>query len=169
MLRRTPAVTFILCIWTLTLMSCAFACAEEDSTTMLQVEPSTRIKEPCALTILLTGIAHEAPLGGHPREPLYAVVTSSKEWSKLRGRIPDQAIEAGIRTGELNDNLILIAFAGTKPSSGYSITFKRVVQEGDYQLFLRHRKYGAILPGPCKKEGLIPQDLIDRGIASDLD
>ena len=99
---------------------------------MLQVEPSTGIDEPSTLAILLTSIAHEAPLGGHPREPLYAVATSSKEWNKLRGRIPDQAIEAGIRTGELNDNLILIAFGGAKPSSGYSITFKRVVQEGDY-------------------------------------
>jgi len=136
MLRRTPAVTLILCIWTLTLISYAFAWAEEDSTALLPLEPSTRINEPCAFTIPLTSIVHEAPLGGHPREPLYTVATSSKEWNKLRGRIPDQAIEAGIRTGELNDNLILIAFAGAKPSSGYSITFKRVVLEGDY-LFIR--------------------------------
>ena len=102
---------------------------------MLQVEPSTGIKEPCALIIPLTSIAHEAPLGDHPSEPLYTVVTFPEEWNKLRGRMPDQAIEAGIRTGELNDNPILIAFAGIKPSSGYSITFKSVVQEGN-QLFI---------------------------------
>ena len=99
---------------------------------MLQIEPSTEIEEPSTLDISITDIAHEAPLGDHPSEPLYTVVTFPKEWNKLRGRIPDRAIEAGIRTGELNDNLILIAFAGVKPSSGYSITFKRVVQEGDY-------------------------------------
>ena len=143
MLRQGPAVTLILCIWTLTLISYAFAQTKEDSTTLLQLETPTRLKNPSPLTIPLTSIAHEAPLGDHPSEPLFTVVAFPEEWNKLRGRVPDQAIEAGIRYGKLNDKLILVAFAGIKPSSGHSITLNSVVQEGD-QLFVHifHTKPG---------------------------
>lgn len=87
--------------------------------------------QPSTATMPFTTIAQEAPLGDHPAAPLYAVVSHPGEWDQLRGRLPDEAVEAGIRSTQLNGDLIVVAFAGVKYASGHSITVNNIVQEGD--------------------------------------
>jgi hypothetical protein len=86
----------------------------------------------------------EASLGDHPTEPLYTIVARPDEWDELRGRLPDQAIEAGIRAGPSSGDLIVVAFAGVKGNSGHSITMERIVQENG-QLIVT---VSQIEPGP---------------------
>jgi hypothetical protein len=76
-------------------------------------------------------IAHEAPLGDHPTDPLYTVVVHPDEWSELQGQLPEAAIRAGLQAGPEQDNLIVVAFAGVKGTSGYSLTVESVVRDQD--------------------------------------
>jgi hypothetical protein len=78
-----------------------------------------------------TTIVQEASLGDHPTEPLYTIVARPNEWDELRGRLPDQAIEAGIRVGPSSGDLIVVAFAGVKGSSGHSITVENIDHDRD--------------------------------------
>lgn len=83
--------------------------------------------QPTLVTIPFWTIAHEAPLGDHPTEPHYAVVSQPGEWSELDGHLPPAAIEAGRKAGPAQDHLIVAAFAGVKGTSGYSLTLDSLV------------------------------------------
>lgn len=90
---------------------------------------------PTLATIPFWTIAHEAPLGDHPTEPYYAVVARPGEWSELDGHLPPAAIEAGRRAGSAQDQVIVVAFAGAKGTSGYSLTLDSLVVDENRVIF----------------------------------
>jgi hypothetical protein len=94
------------------------------------------MKAPATGPLPFVTIAHGAPLGDTPVEPLYTAVPASQACRRLRGRLPDQALEAGTRLGVSGDNPLIVAFAGVKPSSGHAVTIERIVRKGD-RLFVR--------------------------------
>lgn len=87
--------------------------------------------QPTFPTIPFWTIAQEAPLGDHPTEPYYGVVTRPGEWSELHGQLPPAAIKAGRKAGPMQDHLIIAAYAGAKGSSGYSLSVDSLVVDGD--------------------------------------
>ena len=66
-------------------------------------------------------ILQEAPLGDHPIDPAYLVITEPAQWKQLGDAIPEPALAAGSAFVGWDSNLILIAYAGAKGSSGYAI------------------------------------------------
>jgi hypothetical protein len=66
-------------------------------------------------------IAQKAPLGDHPVDPAYLVLTEQSQWEELQGVIPDQALTAGKALDGWDSNLVLVVFSGAKGSSGYTI------------------------------------------------
>ncbi len=75
-------------------------------------------------------VAQGTPLGDQPDQPLYTVVTQPDRWQELTGRMPAEAGQAGVDAVQSNQILVL-AFAGARSSSGYQISVERIVREGD--------------------------------------
>jgi hypothetical protein len=158
MLKRALLVICLLSLWTLTLTACGPAPSPEASPTAPPLAlptvlptatatvgpvshptstvfvPQTTTEQPgqsSTATISFIIIAQEAPLGDYPAEPFYTVIGRSGKWDELREVLPDRAIEAGIQASSSKDDLIVVAFAGVKGSSGYNVTVESIVQAGD--------------------------------------
>ncbi len=71
---------------------------------------------PVSVTMLLQA----APLGDAPAQPLYTLVADNTDWDRLDGRIPEAALQAGRQAGATGD-VVIVAFAGVKGSSGYQV------------------------------------------------
>ena len=85
-----------------------------------------------------------APLGDQPEQPLFTVVGSPEEWDALEGSLPAQAIAAGMRASADLENLVLVVFAGQKPSSGFRIAVEGIYPQDDVYLV----RVEETLPGP---------------------
>jgi hypothetical protein len=91
----------------------------------------TITEQPSTVMIPFKTVAQEAPLGDHPTAPLYTVVSRPSEWDELREVLPTRAINPGIQASKLGDSLIVVAFAGRKGSSGYSIVIENISKQGN--------------------------------------
>jgi hypothetical protein len=122
---RAAICALVVCLSTLA------SCAPKGAVVSLVDTPgaTTTAASSSAATLSLHTISRDAPLGSEPDEPLYTVVASPDGWDKLRGRLPDRALEAGAQSGPSRGKLTVVAFAGVRPSSGYRVTVERIVQE----------------------------------------
>lgn len=77
-------------------------------------------------------IQQEAPLGDHPSEPAYWVITSPDHWDALEGAIPEEALAAGSKFEGWGSSLVLVVYAGVKGSSGYSIQIRSIQAEENH-------------------------------------
>ena len=85
-----------------------------------------------------------APLGDHPREAFYGVITSAQGWDALRARMPDSLVAAGEKDARAGKMIYLAAFGGVKGSSGYSLDVQKLTCGGGAcTLFLSEKKPGA--------------------------
>lgn len=75
-------------------------------------------------------IAQQAPLGDRPTEPFFGLFWQPGDWESLASKLPQPALEAARQAGAPGE-LILIAFAGVKGSSGYQIAIQSIWQEGN--------------------------------------
>lgn len=78
----------------------------------------------------ITLLLQAAPLGDEPARPVYAIVTDPKSWDSLNGQIPAAALQAG-REASVAGNLVIVAFAGVKGSSGYQVSVREAVLQAD--------------------------------------
>ena len=93
-------------------------------------KPPTATLSPTAASIPMQTISKGAPLGDDPAEPFYAVITTAKEWNDLEGRVPESVQEAGRTYEPKETEILLLAIAGVKGTSGYAITIQDVRIEG---------------------------------------
>jgi len=93
---------------------------------------TSTLESSSAETLPLTTIAQQAPLGDLPAEPLYTVVSQPEEWRELQAVLPAPAVEAGLQASQSADRLLVVAFAGMRPSSGYQITIEAVRWQNDH-------------------------------------
>jgi len=89
-------------------------------------------------------IDEAAPLRDQPEQPLFTVVGAPDEWDALAGSLPQEAIAAGMQVSTDTENLILVVFAGQKPSSGHSIAVEGIYPQEDVYLV----QVEEILPDP---------------------
>lgn len=113
------------------LTSCAPTEPGEGTATETLPPPTIEAQQTSPIALPQVTIAHESPLGDHPAEPYYTVVAHPDEWSELQGQLPTTAIEAGVQAGPAQDSLIVVAFSGTKDTSGYSLTIESVALDQD--------------------------------------
>lgn len=92
--------------------------------------PAGSPQAPSSDSIPFTTLAQGAPLGDQPAQPLYTAATQPSQWQELTDRLPAEASQAGMTAIESNQILIL-AFAGVRSSSGYRVTVERIVPERD--------------------------------------
>ncbi len=105
--------------------------AEQIDTTG-QVTAATALSAQSTTTIPFITIAQQATLRGGPTGPFYTVVKAA-QGDRLPGQLPARIAEAGLQAGQVN--LIIVAVAGVKSSSGYSITIEKISQ-ADQQLII---------------------------------
>jgi hypothetical protein len=118
----------------LSISYCLSAGAEDAPAPVLPGELSETSKQQPILTISFTTVYKGAPLGDRPAEPLYTVVNDISQWNKIRERLPARVVDAVKRGFQFNGNLLVIAFAGAKSSSGYSIKLNSIVQKDHFLL-----------------------------------
>jgi hypothetical protein len=80
-------------------------------------------------------IEQAAPLGDHPKDPLYSVITDSAQWDTLAASVPTQALEAGKKAQAsalpARQELYLLAFAGVRGTSKYKLSIITIKLEGE--------------------------------------
>jgi hypothetical protein len=72
-----------------------------------------------------------APLGDQPAAAAYTVITNSKDLDTIRTRIPTQAaatLQSDVNTAT---SLYLLAFAGVRGTSGYTLNITAIQQKGN--------------------------------------
>jgi hypothetical protein len=75
-------------------------------------------------------IEQAAPLGDHPKDPFYLVVTANSAWETLTSDVPSQALEALKKAAQSEQELYLLAFAGVRGTSGYALSIAAIRLEG---------------------------------------
>lgn len=121
-MRATASLTVV--SWLLLLTTCQ-ACQGPRSAL-----PPPSFSKTSSQVIPFQTIAQGAPLGDHPAQPFFGVYSQVVGWESLVGRLPGPALEAARQASQPGE-LILIAFAGVKGSSGYQIAIQSIWQEGD--------------------------------------
>jgi hypothetical protein len=71
-----------------------------------------------------------APLGDHPKEPFFTVVSSLAEWETLAIKAPAQALETGKKAFQTGQELYLLGFAGVRGTSGFMLSIDSIRLEG---------------------------------------
>lgn len=69
-------------------------------------------------------LAQEAPLGSEPTTPAYLVNTTAAAWDQTAMQLPPEAIAAAQTAAP--SEMVVVAFAGAKASSGYQITITNI-------------------------------------------
>lgn len=98
-------------------------CGTSQGVVLTDVSPTLDTKIP------FETIAQGAVLGDTPQESAYLVIESPTKWDQVQELLPDQVVtqvkmESGI------DDIVLLAYAGVKKSSGYAIEIKSVTVQG---------------------------------------
>ncbi|MCS7059924.1 MAG: protease complex subunit PrcB family protein [Anaerolineae bacterium] len=78
-----------------------------------------------SVVIPVSVLLQAAPLGDTPSEPIYTLITDLKAWDELAGRIPQSAWDVG-RQAAAAGQVVILAFAGEKGSSGYRVDIPQV-------------------------------------------
>lgn len=84
---------------------------------------TTTDKAFAAMPVPVTLLTQAAPLGDAPAQPIYALVLSDSDWEPLDGQIPEAALQGG-RQADHAAQVIVVAFAGVKGSSGYQVSVR---------------------------------------------
>jgi hypothetical protein len=99
---------------------------------------------PPARAVQFTRVSQGAPLGDHPTEAFYSVVTGANAWDDVRSKAPQALAQAGEKDAKAGKVIYLAAFSGVKPSSGYSLEAQKITCQGDQcTLFFVENKPGA--------------------------
>ena len=102
------------------------SCIENPST---QVNPTQQIT-PGQESLPFHVVEQAAPLGDNPKEAVYKVITTTSDWDVLNTRVPTSAMETGKAALASDKALYLLAFAGIKGTSGYSVNITTIRQAG---------------------------------------
>ncbi len=92
--------------------------------------PAALPPTPASPTLPVTLLLQAAPLGDMPAQPVYTIVTDPKEWDNLNGQIPEAALQAG-REASAAGQIVIVAFAGVKGSSGYQVSVREATRQAD--------------------------------------
>jgi len=128
---QRPASIRFLPTWALalTLIACAPVELAGVRPAPSPLAPKTMTEQSSVTTVPFTTIIQKALLGDHPTEPVYTIVALPEKWNELRERLPNAAIEVGMQASQSSDDLVIVAFAGMKGSSGYRVTVESVTLE----------------------------------------
>lgn len=110
---------FVLLVALVVLVGCGIS-RDRDIT---DISPTYDIKIP------FENIAQGTLLGDMPHEPAYLVIDSPSKWDQAQELLPEQVIVQARIEGEIDD-FALVAYAGVKNSSGYTIEIKSVTLKG---------------------------------------
>jgi len=77
-----------------------------------------------------------APLGDHPKEPVYAVITRPEDWEAIKERIPNQVFDQGKMKADYEKEVYLLVYAGVKGSSGYAINVAKLSVEKEQYIVI---------------------------------
>jgi hypothetical protein len=126
----SPRTVSLICILIGSLVACESNQTAPSTASLTEAStPSTPTLKPAQKAIPYRTIAQDAPLGSHPADPLYTIVTSLQGWEALKDRLPPPALQAGQHAFQGGDELLVVAFAGAMGSSGYKITIEGISQE----------------------------------------
>lgn len=103
------------------------ACLETGPTPLTPTRQITPVQKSISFQV----VQQAAPLGDHPKEAYYSVITSASDLEALITRLPGSAIEE-IKAAQASDHaLYLLAFAGVRGSSGYGLNITSIDQQGN--------------------------------------
>lgn len=105
------------------------ACAALPTRPVLDATPAVLTATPAERDAQYALVSQGAPLGDHPREAFYGVVTSAQGWDEIRAKVPDALVEAGVKDAQAGKVIYLVAFGGVKGSSGYALDVQKLTCE----------------------------------------
>jgi PrcB C-terminal len=97
-----------------------------------QVNPTQQIT-PTQVKITFQIVEAGALLGDKPKEPVFAAISTSKEWDALDQSLPSTLILNGKEAMKSYPALYLLAYTGVKGSSGYKLEITNIeLDKGQY-------------------------------------
>lgn len=97
--------------------------------TLLPTQPAERAPME-TVGVPFRTVAQAAPLGNRPPDPACAVIVKPDTPAGLETTFPPDALEAAETVARDDGTIAVLAFAGTKATSGHQITIENIQREG---------------------------------------
>lgn len=121
--QKLPNCALLVCLLCLIFCTCDLPSSNAN-------DVGLRVPSPEIQEIQFTDVNQEAPLGDSPQEPFYLLLDDFKNLENKSVHLPDIVLRKIRVQSAVDSRFYALAYAGSKPTSGYSISIERIYTEG---------------------------------------